>query len=137
MKRSTNLTVGIAILALTLGGCSGKPNKATVEKRVREALTNASPEWKFGSYDTRANETVSVVQATRPVEGKSSSFTFTGGGDGSGVGIQDGAGKWLCKYRYEQGKEVDATKMDGADSDIAKFRSAANEFSQAVSGAVR
>jgi hypothetical protein len=137
MNQPMYLTAGMVLLAVSLTSCSGRPDKVTGEKRVREALVKASPEWKFVSFDTRANDTVFVVQASRPEDGKPYTFTFTGGGDGAGVGVQDGGGKWLCKYRYEQGKDVDATKMDGADADLAKFRSVAAEFAGVTSGAVR
>jgi hypothetical protein len=57
-----------AILSIT--GCDGKPSKADVEKRVRDGLSAASADWKDIQYETRTNDTVSVVLASRVVNGK-------------------------------------------------------------------
>jgi hypothetical protein len=117
-------------LALLILGCGGKPDKATVQKRVQESLSAASPDWKDINYDTRANDVVSAVTANREVKGASYSYSFTGGGGSGGVGINQ-AGKWLVKYRYEKGKEVAAEKMEGTDTDLETFRATALEYAMA------
>ena len=116
------------LFVLTSTGCGGKPDKATVEKKVKEGLAKASPDWKDVTYETRANDTVSAIGASRTVDGKSYFFSFTGSEGNGGVAVRSPAGEWLCKYRYEKGKEVNAEKMTGTDEDVVKFKSLAAEF---------
>jgi hypothetical protein len=60
--------------------------------------------------------------------GKNYWFSFTGSDGNGGVAVRSPSGEWLCKYRFEKGKEVNAEKMTGNDEDIAKFRTLATEF---------
>jgi hypothetical protein len=85
-------------------------------------------DWKDVKYETRANDAVSVVLASRAVNGKTYDFSCTGGGEGFGVGVRSPTGQWLAKYRFEKGAEVAAEKMDGADDDEKTFRSTATEL---------
>jgi hypothetical protein len=124
--------IGLVALLLTAVGCDSKPDKATVEKRVRDQLAAASPEWKDISYDTRANDTVSVVLASRAVNGKTYEYSFTGGHGSGGVAVRARGGDWLCKYRYEGGTEVEATKMGGTEDDVKAFRPTATELATAA-----
>ena len=124
------LVITLAACAFTLG-CGGKPDKAAVEKKVREGLARASPEWKDVAYETRADDTVSAVGATRAVVGKAYWFSFTGSEGNGGVAVRGPGGEWLCKYRYEKGAEVHAEKMTGTDEDVATFRPMAAEFASA------
>jgi hypothetical protein len=125
----------IAVLAWSVTGCGGKLDKAAVEKRARESLTTASPEWKDIKYETRANDTVSFVTANRrTVKGKTPMFSFTGGGGSGGVGVNEG-GSWRVKYRYEKDKEVAADKMDGDAAELESYRPLAAEFYKACSKA--
>jgi hypothetical protein len=128
------LTVGtyVGVLVLSVAGCAGKPSKAEVEKRVREGLTAASVEWKDIKYDTRANDTVSVVLASRVVNGKTFEYSFTGGGGSGGVAVRGPDGVWLAKYEYEKGKEVESQKMSGTDDDVKTFRPTAAELAAAA-----
>jgi hypothetical protein len=123
-------TVGVClgILLVAFAGCASKPSKAEVEKRVREALTASSGEWKDIKYDTRANDTVSVVLATRSVNGKPHEYSFTGGSGSGGVAVRAIGGDWLAKYRYEKDKEVESSKMKGTDEDVNTFRPTAAEL---------
>jgi hypothetical protein len=124
------LVLVLAASTFTLG-CGGKPDKAAVEKKVREGLAKASPEWKDVTYETRANDTVSAVGSTRVVGGQAYWFSFTGSGGNGGVAVRSPGGQWLCKYEYEKGAEVHAEKMTGTDADVAKFRPLAAEFASA------
>lgn len=128
------VVVGTCLGALLLPGtgCAGKPSKAEVEKRVREALAAASAEWKDIKYDTRANETVSIVLATRVVDGKTYEYSFAGGSGSGGVAVRNAAGEWLAKYRYEKDKEVDSQKMNGTEEDVKTFRPTAAELAAAA-----
>lgn len=134
MRPQRLLTAGLClgIMLTTLVGCAAKPTKADVEKRVRESLAAASPEWKDITYETKADDTVSVVTANRAVDGKTYGFVFTGGTGSGGVATRTPLGVWLAKYRYEKDKEVNAQKMDGTDDDVKLFRSPAAEFAAAV-----
>jgi hypothetical protein len=125
MNRLFAIALAACIISL---GCDGKPDKAAIEKKVREGLAKASPEWKDISYETKANDTVSAVGATRSIDGKPYWFSFTGGGGTGGVAVRGPGGQWLCKYLFEKGEESSAEKMDGTGEDIAKFRAVAKEF---------
>jgi hypothetical protein len=46
----------------------------------------------------RANDAVSVVLASRVVNGKTYEYSFTGGGGLGGVAIRSPDGGWLAKY---------------------------------------
>ena len=120
------------VLALSVAGCAAKPSKAEVDKKVKEVLSAASGEWKGISYDTKADDTVSVVIASRTVNGKAYTYSFTGGGGTGGVGVRSPEGAWLVKYRYEKDKEVDSSKMDGTEDDIKTFRATAAELAAAA-----
>jgi hypothetical protein len=127
-------TLGVRVVGVCLGlllvaaGCAGKPSKAEVEKRVREGLTSASGEWKDVRYETRANDTVSVVLASRSVNGKPYEYSFTGGSGTGGVAVRRAGGDWLAKYRYEGDKEVTSEKMSGTDEDVKSLRPTAGEL---------
>jgi hypothetical protein len=126
------------VLMLACSGCGG-PNKADVEKRVRADLPAASADWKDIKFETRANETVYVVMATREVNGKSYEYSCTKGSstDGAGVAVRAVIGDWLTKYRYEKGQEVEAQKMNGTDDDVKTFRATAAELANVVTKAAR
>ena len=126
--------IGLATCFFILG-CDSKPDKAAVEKKVREGLAKASPEWKDITYETRANDAVSAIGATRAVGGKPYWFSFTGGGAEGGVAVRSPGGEWLCKYQFENGKETHAEKMKGTDEDVANYRSLAAEFASACMAA--
>ncbi len=132
MNRLSLIVLATCCLVL---GCDKKPDKAAIEKKVREGLSKASPEWKDVTYETRANDTVSAIGATRVVDGKSYWFSFTGGETDGGVAVRSPGGEWLCKYLYEKGKEVSSEKMKGTDDDAAKFRALAAEFASACMAA--
>jgi hypothetical protein len=119
--------VVFAIGLILLAGCGGKPDKAAVEKKVRDGLAK-SPEWRDVAVEMKADGAVTTAGANRAVDGKTHWFSFTGSGGNGGVAVRSPAGEWLCKYRFEKGKEVGAEKMTGTDEDIAKFRAAAKEF---------
>jgi hypothetical protein len=129
------LSVGLFLATLT--GCGGKPSKAEVEKRVREGLAAASPDWKDIRYETRANDTVSVVLASRSVNGKNYEYSFTGGGDSGGVAVRKAGGDWLAKYLYEKDKEVSSEKMKGTDEDVKELRATAAELAKVAMKACR
>jgi hypothetical protein len=116
-------TIGLLLLA----GCGGKPDKAVVEKKIREGLAK-SPEWKDIAVEMKLDGTVTTAGANRPIDGKDHWFSFTGSDGNGGVAVRSPAGAWLCKYRFEKGKEVAAEKMTGTAEDIAKFRAVATEF---------
>lgn len=122
----------LGVVSTMLVGCAAKPSKAEVEKRVRESLAAASPEWKDITYETKADDTISVVTANRAVDGKTYGFVFTGGGRTGGVATRTPLGVWLAKYRYEKDKEVNAEKMEGTDDDVKLFRALAAEFAAAA-----
>ena len=115
--------LGIALLA----GCGGKPDKAVVEKKIREGLAK-SPEWKDVAVEMKVDGTVTTAGANRAVDGKTYWFSFTGHDGNGGVAVRSPTGEWLCKYGYEKGKEKSAEKMTGQDEDLAKFRAVATEF---------
>lgn len=117
----------LAIGLIFLAGCGGKPAKAVVEKKIRDGLAK-SPEWKEVAVEMKADGAVTTAGANRAIDGKNSWFSFTGSDGNGGVAIRGPAGTWLCKYRFEKGKEVNAEKMTGTDEDIAKFRTVATEF---------
>lgn len=119
------LVVGLACV-LTLG-CDSKPDKAVVEKKIREGLAK-SPDWKDVAVEMKVEGTVTTAGANRTIDGQTYWFSFTGHDGNGGVAVRSPAGAWLCKYGYEKGKEVSAEKMTGTDEDIAKFRTAAAEF---------
>src|SRR5262245_26178935 len=122
------LGVSVGLLLTTVAGCSDTPDKPAVEKKVRDGLAAASPDWKDVKYDTRVNDTVSVVLASRVVNGKNYEYSFSGGHGSGGVAVRGAGGDWLCKYRYDGGKEVESTKMGGTDDDVNTFRPTANEL---------
>jgi hypothetical protein len=125
MNRLFAIALAVCIISL---GCDGKPDKAAVEKKIRGGLAKASAEWKDITYETKANDTVSAVGATRSIDGKPYWFSFTGGGGSGGVAVRGPGGQWLCKYLYEKGAETSSEKMTGTGEDVAKFRSLAAEF---------
>jgi len=116
-----------AIGLIVLAGCGGKPDKAVVEKKVRDGLAK-SPEWKDVAVEMKADGAVTTAGANRAVDGKTCWFSFTGSDGNGGVAVRSPAGEWLCKYRFEKGKEVSAEKMTGTDEDITKFRAPSTEF---------
>jgi hypothetical protein len=119
--------VVLAIGLIFLAGCGGKPDKAVVEKKIRDGLAK-SPEWKDVAFEMKADGAVTTAGANRAVDGKTYWFSFTGSDGNGGVAVRSPAGEWLCKYRFEKGKEVSAEKMTGSDEDIAKFRTVSTEF---------
>jgi hypothetical protein len=123
----------LALLTLGCGGPPAKPGKAEVEKRVREALPAASAEWKDVRFETRANDTVYVVLATRAVSGMTYEYSCTAGSttDGAGVAVRGAGGDWLAKYLYEDGKAT-AQKMGGTDDDVRTLRPTAAELASVV-----
>jgi hypothetical protein len=131
------VAAAVGLCLLTLAGCSGKPSKAEVEKRVRAGLSAASSEWKDVKYDTRANDTVSVVLASRSVNGKNYEYSFTGGGDSGGVAVRTAGGDWLAKYLYEKDKEVSSEKMKGTEKDVESLRPTALELATVAIKACR
>jgi hypothetical protein len=131
------VAVSFGLFLVTLAGCGGKPSKAEVEKRVREGLASASTDWKDIRYETRANDTVSVVLASRAVSGKNYEYSFTGGGDSGGVAVRKAGGDWLAKYLYEKGKEVNSEKMKGTDEDVKELRPTAAELANVAMKACR
>jgi hypothetical protein len=110
MNSRTSATFLFACLALAAVGCGGTPNKAALEKKVKDGLAKASPQWKDVTYETRANDTVSAVGANRTVDGKTYWFSFTGSEGNGGVAVRGPGGEWLCKYRYDKATEVSAEK---------------------------
>jgi hypothetical protein len=128
-------TVTVCLLAFPIVGCAAKPPKAEVERRVKENLAKASPEWKDVTYDTRANDLVSAVGASRALNGKPYFFSFTGSEGNGGVAVRSPAGEWLCKYLYEKGNEVESQRMTGTDADVSTFRATAAEFATACTAA--
>jgi hypothetical protein len=123
VSRAAVLAAGLALLA----GCGGKPDKAVVEKKIRDGLAK-SPEWKDVAVEMKADGAVTTAGANRAIDGQTYWFSFTGSDGNGGVAVRGPAGEWLCKYRYEGGKEVNAEKMSGKDEDVAKFRAPAAEF---------
>lgn len=132
-SKSCAACVGLILVAVMLSGCASRPSKAEVEKKVREALAAGSPEWKEITYETKSDDLVNVVTANRVVDGKTYGFVLTGGGGSGGVAVRTPLNEWLCKYRYEKGKEVNTEKMDGGkDEDVKKFQALAAEFAATV-----
>jgi hypothetical protein len=126
----------LAVFVLAALGCAGKPDEAAVEKKVKEGLARASPEWRGVTYATRAAGTVAAVGASRTVDGNAYWFSFTGGGGNGGVAVRGPAGAWRCTYRYEQGQGVAAETMEGGTGDdVGRFRAPAAEFAAACSAA--
>ncbi len=119
--------VVFAIGLILLAGCGGTPDKAVVEKNIRDGLAK-SPEWKDVAVEMKVDGTVTTAGANRAVDGKTCWFSFTGHDGNGGVAVRSDTGEWLCKYGFEKGKEVSAEKMNGDDDDIAKFRKVATEF---------
>jgi hypothetical protein len=119
--------VVLAIGLILLAGCGGKPDKAVVEKKIRDGLAK-SPEWKDVVFEMKVDGTVTTAGANRAVDGKTYWFSFTGSNGNGGVAVRSPTGEWLCKYLFENGKEVSAEKMTGKDEDIAKFRTLSTEF---------
>jgi hypothetical protein len=115
--------VGLVLLM----GCGGKPDKAVVEKKIREGLAK-SPDWKDIAVEMKLDGTVTTAGANRVIDGKPYWFSFTGHDGNGGAAVRSPGGEWLCKYGFEKGKEVSAEKMKGTDEDIAKFRAVATEF---------
>ena len=120
-------TLAFSLTCLLALGCGGKPDKAVVEKKIREGLAK-SPEWKDIAVEMKVDGTVTTAGANRAIDGKAHWFSFTGHDGNGGVAVRSPAGEWLCKYGYEGGKEVSAEKMTGKDEDVAKFRTVAAEF---------
>ncbi len=132
-SKACTASVGLLLIAAMVSGCASRPSKAEVDKKVREALASASPEWKEITYETKADDTVNVVTANREVDGKTYGFVLTGGGGSGGVAVRTPLNEWLCKYRYEKGKEVNAEKMDGGkEEDVKKFQTLASDFAATV-----
>jgi hypothetical protein len=119
--------VVLAIGFILIAGCNGKPDKAAVEKRIREGLAKSS-EWKDVAVEMKVDGAVTTVGANHVVDGKTHWFSFAGSDGNGGVAVRSPTGEWLCKYMFEKGKEVSAEKMTGTDEDIAKFRTVATEF---------
>lgn len=125
---STRVIALAAGLVVLTAGCTSQPDKAAVEKKVKDGLAAASPDWKDIRYETRANDTVSVVLANRTIAGKVYEYSFTGGSGSGGVAVRAQGGDWLAKYRYEGDKEVESQKMKGTDEDVKTFRPTAAEL---------
>ena len=120
--------VALAVGLILLAGCGGgPPDKAVVEKKIRDGLAK-SPEWKDIAVEMKVEGTVTTAGANRAVDGKTCWFSFTGHDGKGGVAVRGDTGEWLCKYGFDKGKEVSAEKMTGTDDDIAKFRKASTEF---------
>jgi hypothetical protein len=131
--------IGWTSIVIWLAGCSGSPNKAEVEKRVRTALPAASADWKDIQFDTRADGGVYVILATRTINGKPVEFSCTKGNDtdGAGVAVRDKSGTWLVKFLYDKEKETESQKMNGTDDDIKTYREPAAELAKVVTKSVR
>jgi hypothetical protein len=119
-----------AIALVLLGGRDSKPDKAEVEKKIRDGLAK-SPEWRDVAVEMKVDGTVTTAGANRTIDGKTYWFSFTGHDGNGGVAVRSPAGEWLCKYGFEKGKEVGAERMTGTDEDVAKFRAPATEFAAA------
>lgn len=76
----------------------------------------------------KADAKTTTAGANQTIDGKTYWFSFTGSDGNGGEAVRGPAGQWLCKYRFEKGKEVSAVKMTGTDDDVSKFRTAATEF---------
>lgn len=122
------LALGLAALA----GCGEKPNKAAVEKKVRDELAK-SPAYKDVAVEMKLDGTLTTAGANRDVDGKAHWLSFTGSKKEGGVAVRGPAGEWLCKYGFDgDKKEKSAEKMaGGTDADVAKFRPVAAEFAAA------
>jgi hypothetical protein len=122
--------LSLFLIASSVGGCSTKIDKAAVGKRVKENVAAASPEWKDITYEGKLDGTITTAGSNRTVNGRTCWFSFTGHDGEGGVAVSE-AGKWLAKYSYQGGQEIEAEKMDGADEDVNAFRSVAKEFGEA------
>ena len=127
LKSQFSFAIGLAIGLFLITGCGSKPDKAVVEKKIREGLAKSS-EWKDVAVEMKVDGAVTTAGANRAIDAKDHWFSFTGSDGNGGVAVRGPAGEWLCKYRFEKGKEVSADKMTGTDDDIAKLRTAAKEF---------
>lgn len=119
--------IACVIGLILLAGCGGPPDKAVVDKKIRDGLAK-SPEWKQITVEMKVDGTVTTAGANREVDGKTCWFSFTGHDGKGGVAVRGDTGEWLCKYGFEKGKEISAEKMTGTDDDIAKYRKVAAEF---------
>lgn len=118
----------VVLLGLVLvAGCGSKPDKAIVEKRIRNGLAQSS-RWTDVAFEMKADDTITTAGAHRVIDGSSYWFSFTGGDGSGGVAVQSPTGQWLCKYRYERGQEVHAEKTTGSDDDVARLRGPSAEF---------
>ena len=61
--------VVFAIGLILLAGCGGAPDKAVVEKKIRDGLAK-SPEWKDVAVEMKVDGTVTTAGANRAVDGK-------------------------------------------------------------------
>jgi hypothetical protein len=120
--------IAFALIFVLLAGCGeSKPDKAVVEKKIRDGL-GKSPEWKDIAFEMKLKGTLTTAGANRAIDGKTCWFSFTGSKGHGGVAVRGPSGDWLCKYSYENGNETGAEKMTGSDDDIARFRNVAQEF---------
>jgi hypothetical protein len=87
-----------------------------------------SPEWKDVAFEMKVDGTATTAGANRAVDGKTYWFSVTRSNGNGGVAVRSPAGEWLCKYLFENGKEITAEKMTGNDENIAKFRTVSTEF---------
>lgn len=123
------IPAGLSALLLCVPGCGNKvPNKAVVEKKIRDGLAAKSSEWKDITIEMKLDGTLTTAGASRIIDGKSYWFSFTGSEGNGGVAVRSPAGEWLCKYFYEKGKEVKSEKMTGTEDDIKRLQSVAAEF---------
>ena len=129
-----SLVAALCLPIAMIGGCSGKIDKAAVEKKLKSNVAAASTEWKDVTYEGKVDGTITTAGANRTVSGRPCWFSFTGHDGEGGVAVSE-AGKWLVKYGFKGGKETSAEKMDGTDGDLETFRAAAAEFGAACIGA--
>jgi hypothetical protein len=94
LVRSLLPLVGVGLIVLT--GCDSKPDKAVVEKKIRDGLAK-SPEWKDVAVEMKVDGAVTTAGANRMIDGKAYWFSFTGGSGTGGVAVRSPAGEWLCK----------------------------------------
>jgi hypothetical protein len=102
------LAIGLTACACSLGCGGGTPDKAAIEKKIRDGLAQKT-EWKDVTFEMKLDGKLTTAGAHREIDGQKYWFNFTGGDGTGGVAVRKTDGTLLCKYLYEGSKETSAS----------------------------
>jgi hypothetical protein len=128
--------VSACLFASFVTGCSGGRSDADIDRRLRDDLAKASPDWKDVTFKRNTSGVV-FVTANRSVSGTVYEFSVAGGASaGYGVSFKSRGGDWIGKIQFQGGKRTSAEKMTGTEAQMTPLLPLADELAGAVEKAV-